>query len=468
VVKTILATNIPTFKEGTTTGVRLSRATPQSLYVDLTKSARYVKYDGRSKSLVDHDCPTDVAASYLALGAWGLPHLTGLINAPTLRPDGSFLDMPGYDRGTGLLYIGDGTVYPGLPRKRERLVTLKDAKAALPVLDELLCGFPFVSKADKAVALSAILTACIRRSLPSAPLHAFTAPTPGTGKSLLVDMIAMMTEGRKAAVLSPGENAAEFEKRLNAALLSGDLIIAIDNIARPLEGELLCSALTQDVVRIRPLGETTLVAVPSNSMILANGNNLRIVGDMTRRAIMCTIDAGCERPEQREFPRTPVEMVQADRGRYVMAALTVLKAYKDQTCLQDYVPAFGSFTAWSTWVRGALIWVGAGDPCETMETIRANDATRITHQAVVAAWWAAFADKEVLAKELCGDVDMDTLAMSPLHEALTAAVNGRGGLTARQVGGWLSAKENTIVDGLKIVKGWHSAQKVATWRLFKL
>jgi hypothetical protein len=39
-----------------------------------------------------------------------------------------------------------------------------------------------------------------RRSLPTAPLHAFTSPAAGTGKSLLVDIFAMLATGRLSAV----------------------------------------------------------------------------------------------------------------------------------------------------------------------------------------------------------------------------------------------------------------------------
>jgi hypothetical protein len=42
-------------------------------------------------------------AAVHARGIWdGIRHLEAVINFPVLRPDGTVLDRPGYDAGTGL------------------------------------------------------------------------------------------------------------------------------------------------------------------------------------------------------------------------------------------------------------------------------------------------------------------------------------------------------------------------------
>ena len=61
-----------------------------------------------------------------------------------------------------------------------------------------------MSDADRSVALSAILTALDRHAMVTAPLHGFTSPTAGTGKSLLVDLAAMLATGRLTPVISQG------------------------------------------------------------------------------------------------------------------------------------------------------------------------------------------------------------------------------------------------------------------------
>lgn len=46
--------------------------------------------------------PRQIAEAILARGEWKFPVLTGVISCPTLRPDFSLLNHPGYDQRTGL------------------------------------------------------------------------------------------------------------------------------------------------------------------------------------------------------------------------------------------------------------------------------------------------------------------------------------------------------------------------------
>ena len=79
--------------------------------------------------------------------------MTGVITTTTLRPDGNILSEPGYDPATRLLLI-DPPAMPPLPQRP----SMSDAVAAVKLLDELLNDFPFVNKASRSVALSALMT----------------------------------------------------------------------------------------------------------------------------------------------------------------------------------------------------------------------------------------------------------------------------------------------------------------------
>ncbi|SNX73173.1 uncharacterized protein DUF2190 [Cereibacter ovatus] len=213
-----------------------------------TKAAYWERYDMRAGDWIPTDCSQRLAETYLAReGQWRLPVLTGIINAPTLREDGSILDQPGYDAQTGLLFDPQGERFPLLPREPDRDTAVR----ALAFLRDLIGSFPFVTPADRSVALSAILTTLIRRSLPTAPLHGFNAPTAGTGKSMLVDIASMIATARPAPVIAQGKTEEEMEKRLGAALIAGDVLIAIDNCEEPLGGELICQAMTQTSLKVR-------------------------------------------------------------------------------------------------------------------------------------------------------------------------------------------------------------------------
>src|SRR5262245_43323590 len=123
---------------------------------------------------------------------WRLPILTGIVNAPFLRVDGSLCDQPGYDPHSGLLFKSDGASFPPIPPAPTR----DDALKALAKLNKLIETFPFVTNADRSVMLSAFLTALDRRAMAAAPLHGISSPVGGTGKSLLVDLVSMLAVGR--------------------------------------------------------------------------------------------------------------------------------------------------------------------------------------------------------------------------------------------------------------------------------
>jgi putative DNA primase/helicase len=111
-----------------------------------------------------------------------------------------------------------------------------------------------VSEVDRAVALSLLLTAIARPVLPAVPMHCVDSPEAGSGKSLLVDVASILASSVPASVMDFGRDAVVAGKRLDAMMLAGDPIIAIDNVEVPLEGAVLCQILTQAARRIRVLG----------------------------------------------------------------------------------------------------------------------------------------------------------------------------------------------------------------------
>src|SRR5207302_431076 len=117
--------------------------------------------------------------------------------------------------------------------------TFIDALVALKTLNDLIGTFPFVSDADRSAAVSAILTACVRRVLKNAPIHASTAPTAGTGKGKLLDTAAIIATGRQSSAFTQGTSEEETEKRIGAMALKGDAVIMIDNCTLPLCGRFL-------------------------------------------------------------------------------------------------------------------------------------------------------------------------------------------------------------------------------------
>jgi putative DNA primase/helicase len=396
----------------------------------------------------------------------GCTPLMGIVEAPTLRWDGNLLDKPGYDSEMGLILLlgGPRPIIPARPTKDQ-------AVAALKILVEPLKEFPFVTPADRAVALSGILTAVSRRAYQSAPLHTFSAPVAGTGKGKLVDVAAMMVSGRPAPVIAPGKKEEETEKRLGAALIAGDPLLSIDNVEHPLGGELLCQMLTQPLLKVRILGQSANFEAPSNMALFATGNNLEIAGDMTRRTLLCRLDPQCERPELREFDFEPVSQVAKDRARYIGAALTILRAYI-VAGYPDAPTKLGSFEDWSNHVRGALLWLGEADPVETMEAARESDPVLANLRLLMTAWEDRIGHYEqmTVAKliECANQIGMSGDFANPeLREALMSIAGDGRMIHSQRLGRWIKANSRRIVNGLRIVVTQEDSKRGSHYRLEK-
>ena len=204
--------------------------------------------------MVPANPPHEVAATLLSRdGDWKFPRLSGIITTPTLRPDGSILSEPGYDKSTGLL-LATTVDMPPIPEQP----SWNEALVALQMIDGLLAEFPFVDDASRSVALSAIMTPVARGAMTCVPLHAVTAPEAGTGKSFLIDVASVVATGEVAPVMAAGRTEEETEKRLAAELMTGQPIIVIDNLngdlaatsfAKPLNGRLSSRAFSANLKR---------------------------------------------------------------------------------------------------------------------------------------------------------------------------------------------------------------------------
>ena len=434
------------------TASRIFERGENALAEDIGEAACLMKWDARAQVDVVVDTPTRLVKTLQdRVGRFRFPVLTAVVNAPTLRADGSLLSAPGYDTATGLFFDPRGVTFPVIPA----MPTRRDAERALDDLHDLIAGFPFEGEADRAVALSAILTACARQGLRTAPMHAFSAPVAGSGKSKLVDIASAIATGREAGVVAQTADDAEMEKRLGALYLQGAGIVAIDNCVAPVNGAFLCVALTQETVTIRPLGTSTQVEVPTTTFLTATGNNLVIAGDMTRRAVLARLDPRMERPELREFEFEPVETAKVHRVRYVTAALTVMLAYKAAGAPYQTTP-LGSFDGWSRRVRDALVWLGCADPVTTMEQARELDPELASLSEVLTQWKLAFGTDKVTVRKVIEKANRQSprgydgrseFDYPDLREALFAVGGQAGAINGRRLGKWLGAHAKRIVGG---------------------
>jgi hypothetical protein len=358
---------------------QLPEVTVMNMVVLLACAARFMRHDKRSNAWTQVDVPEKIAKAYLDCKNRRVPRVVGIANAPFLRADGTICDREGYDAATGVLCKWDGQVFPPVPLNPTRGAALK----ALAVLEEPLAEFPFVAAADKSAALSAILTALDRKGMDVAPVHGFTAPVAGTGKGLLGDIAAVIATGRPAPWGNQGPDEREQEKRLGSALIDGDSLIGLDNCERPLEGATFNSLVTQHIIQVRVLGKSQKVNCPNSALIFANGNNLIVGADMTRRVVLSGLDAKVERPETRKFKDNHLlDTVCANRVLLVLAGLTVLRAWHVARASANINLDPLDFVKWSERVRKPLVWLGRADPGDTMEKAREDDPYRLERSTV--------------------------------------------------------------------------------------
>lgn len=438
----------------------------------LTKAAIHERFDARADKYKPCDCPRRVADAFLSRGNWpSLNQLAGFIEAETITPDGRVIDQPGYDLDTGLFAAFEQNVRSTSPKPRP---TRADADKAKVVLLEMVDDFPVVDGVDTSAMLAGIITSLIRRILPAAPMMAITAPTPGTGKTLVAETFAIIATGRRASVLSLGHDDAEAEKRLGGVLLAGDACILLDNIERPLKGDLLCQVTTQQFVRLRPLGASGMVSIPTHALMVATGNNLSIVGDLKRRVVLIRLDARQERPEQRTFSRDHLETVFERRSELIRAALEIPLAYiAAGSPAIDGLHPLGGFELWDKLVRRPLVWLGMEDPLKAAEGLRQQDPDLEAMRMLFESWCDAFPSGEATASEVV-TAGLSTIGFGEslmrtnpgLYDALQTVCAEK--INSRRLAYWLRSHRDRITDGMRLEQGGVDGHaKIARWKIVK-
>lgn len=447
---------------------RLRRVDRDMMLDHLSRCATWMKYNERKKRWLRCNPPLSVAATILSRdGEWLFSQLAGVITTPTLRRDGTILSEPGYDPATRLLLL-DPPLMPEISENPSR----DEALDALHVLDGLLDQFPFKDDASRSVALSGLITPVVRGAMAVAPLHATTAPVAGSGKSYLVDIASAISVGQRAPVIAIGRTEEETEKRLVAALLGGQPIVAIDNVNGQLGGDFLCQMIERPVVSPRVLGLSKNETIESRATCFATGNNIQLVGDMTRRVLLCSLDPNMERPELRTFNSSPYDDVIANRGKFIAAALTVVRAYIVAGC-PDELPSLASFEQWSRLVRSALVWLDRVDPVTSMDAVRRDDPITTSLRSLYRAWYDSVGDSLWTTGALKGLAEEPDQLGNPsrrelLHALEEVAERRGGGIDTKRLGRFLGRHSGRIFDGLKLEDEYDTHTKQKKWRIVRV
>ena len=209
--------------------------------------------------------------------------------------------------------------------------------------------------------------------------------------------------------------------------------------------------LTAEQISDRILGVSKTAAVSTRTLFTGSGNNVGPIRDLLRRVVTIHLDPRVETPATLSYSGDPVATVRADRGRYVMAVMTIIQAWRHageprSDC--SNIATYGG--AWSDYCRHPLLWLGLPDPATALlEQIR-HDPDADSLKGLMAAWYAAFGSSPTTVRKA---VDSTTFGHPNLLDAMREfPVEERGEINRSKLGWLLKKNANRIVGGFEFQK----------------
>ena len=356
----------------------------------------------RTGDLVSAYPPAQLVKALLATPNPDLPVLTGIVAAPVFGRSGELVTARGYHPASRLLHEPpEGFELPAIP---ERPSPTEVAAARSVLLDDMLGDFPFTSEAERAHALALLLLPFVRPMIDGpTPLHLIEKPSPGTGATLMIDAIAVVSTSHPVSIMTEGSDEEEWRKRITAKLREAPLLAVIDNLRRPLDAAPVAAALTAPYWEDRILGRSDMTRMPVRCAWVATGNNPRLSNEIARRAVRIRLDAHVDQPWRRGGFRHPdlLTWVRANRGALVAACLTLGRAWVVAGRPRYRATTLGSFESWSETMGGILETAGVpGFLANADELYETSDVEGLMWRNFVAAWWDRHGTAQVVTADL--------------------------------------------------------------------
>lgn len=435
----------------------------------LTRNMRFIKQrrDEEGVTEIPAHPPQWCVQAIAQRGEWaGIRPLVAVVPTPILRPDGTIAGQIGYDARTGIYCSDDaGAVVPSHP-------TRDDAISSLKLLLDVVRDFPFASAEHQAAWVAFLLTPLARHAFDGpAPLFLTDANVPGSGKTLLCELVSLIVYGRDIARMPNPRDDEEARKRITAVAITGDPLLLLDNVSGRLGCPAMDAALTGTSWKDRLLSVNEIVDLPLRTVWCASGNNVMLAGDTPRRTVHIRLDSPLEKPELRtDFEHSNIKQhVKRHRQELLSAALTVLRAYFVAGKPQHGIPAWGSYEGWSAIVRETLVWAGLPDPAKTRQELTDSadtDATAL--RALLESWPDIDPDNQGLTTTEILDKLQDGNAYQHVRAAiLESCPPGNKPLPgARQLGNRFAHIRRRVMSG-KAMDYTERRARQRAWRLVR-
>ena len=332
--------------------------------------------------------PHEVARDLVRIPPRSLPPITQVVTAPVFDTDGRLVDQPGYDRPSGVWYHRpEGLEIPPVPANP---LPSDIAQARAILVDDLLVDFPFVSPSDRAHALAALLLPFVRRMIDGpTPVHLYEAPAPGSGKTLMGEIVCIVATGDKAEPTTVPRDGEELRKKLLSLLLARPQVVLLDNVSTGIDCGHLAAVLTSEKYQDRVLGVSAMGCPPNITCWLLTANNASLTLEIARRSVRVRIEPAQERPWERQgFKHWPLKpWVAQHRGEIVHALLTLVQGWVARgrpPCART----LGSFEAWAAVIGGILEAAGIPGFLENnADLYEAADLEGQEWLEFTAEWW---------------------------------------------------------------------------------
>ena len=414
------------------------------LQVELTYAARWFERSNRGVKPIYP--PMLVVHDLLRRSAGWAPPLRDVIRVPVFGNDWRLLSDPGYHPADELFYHPDHAPLSSVSMvpEDEEIV-----EATRLLVEELLGQFPFASPSHRAAALAAMLVPFVRHRIDGAtPLHLFDSPQPGTGKTLLADVVSIPALGREPAANTEIASADDLRKWVTSMAVAGEQVVLIDNVNARLRGSALAAALTKVEWCDRIVGTSRLARGRMRCLWLATGNNVATSGEIARRVVRCRLDAGIQRPYLRGGFTHPDlrSWAKANRHRLIWAALTLVHHWL-AVGQPEGEQVLGSYESYCRIVGGILLSAGIEGFLADVRVEQAHcDDEGVEWSAFVAAWRERFGLKRVRTE------DLDRELLSPNPEMLAAVLNGAASQRGRRIklGQELRKRRDAVVGGCRV------------------
>lgn len=330
-----------------------------------------------------------------------LRELHGVVHAPTFRPDGTLITMPGYDDATGILFLPIG----GQPGAIPDVPTIDDVRLATSWLDFMLQDFRFVTANDRASYIGLMLTPLLRTLIPSPyKLGVIEAHQPGSGKSFLGRALTSVHGGTMHAELPADE--PELTKVVGSILdTQTSPVIVFDNVTGVVRSPTLAGLLTSPTYQGRRLGSSTVIEADNDRLWVITANNASLGGDLGRRNVRVRIDPGVPNPELRTgFAIDNFEAwVRANRGSLLWSLLVLVRHWAANGQRLFEKPTGDSYGRWASTIRAILLEAGIPGTFDAPETrSEAADPEADEFQRFLEIVMETMGDRDWTAKSLLG------------------------------------------------------------------